>query len=62
MNVLLALWLVSCVNFPAVVQSSDIIFENASLASRGSILNDIQALNISCFPKDTCYDDKVSVR
>jgi hypothetical protein len=59
MNVLLALWLVSCVNFPAVVQSSDIIFENAS---RGSILNDIQALNISCFPKDTCYDDKVSVR
>lgn len=60
MHVIVMTLLVSCAISPVLVQSDDIIIDDdASL--RSSILNDIHAYNASCFPKDTCRTDKVSL-
>lgn len=59
--ILMVLLVGSCLIFTTAVlaQANDIILQDISTL-QSSILDDIQALNASCLPKDTCRVDKVS--
>lgn len=49
--------LLGCVITPALAQSRS---QYSDVTTQSTILSDIELFNISCFPKDSCRQDKVN--
>jgi hypothetical protein len=49
--------LLGCVITPALAQSRS---QYSDVTTQSTILRDIELFNVSCFPKDSCRQDKVS--